>query len=294
MSKHHVGSVAAVPYDTPAAWREHCSGYRVRHLVGPEISSACVLTGAAMAELDGGGHCGPMFHAFEKSFYILEGELIFAAKGMAHRLGPGHYGLIAKAETYSLYNPSAKKAVWFEVSAPQPKPVGHDFVDTYFPGGDLLTAPCGPGLGDPRVNSIGAFDHTSMGAGSQGISAAGARSSAISGITLKELVDGMFGAQHLALFLVQFQAGGGGSCHDHPHEEVYVVLSGSARARLDGHDYVISAGEYAWTGVGCFHEFYCIGDKPVRWIETQAPLPARYEAFQFRRDWDPMAKVSPH
>jgi mannose-6-phosphate isomerase-like protein (cupin superfamily) len=40
-----------------------------------------------------------------------------------------------------------------------------------------------------------------------------------------------------------------------------------------------------WTGVGCVHSFANIGEEPVRWIETQAPLPPTKEVFRFERDW---------
>ena len=40
-----------------------------------------------------------------------------------------------------------------------------------------------------------------------------------------------------------------------------------------------------WTGVGCIHSFANIGAEPVRWIETQAPLPPAKEVFRFERDW---------
>jgi mannose-6-phosphate isomerase-like protein (cupin superfamily) len=40
-----------------------------------------------------------------------------------------------------------------------------------------------------------------------------------------------------------------------------------------------------WTGVGCIHSFANVGEEPVRWIETQAPLPPAKEVFRFERDW---------
>ena len=33
------------------------------------------------------------------------------------------------------------------------------------------------------------------------------------------------------------------------------------------------------------HEIANLGMKPVRWIETQAPLPPAKEVFRFERDW---------
>ncbi len=57
------------------------------------------------------------------------------------------------------------------------------------------------------------------------------------------------------------------------------------RATADGQAYDLRAGDVIWTGVGCLHSFANLGDEPVRWIETQAPLPPLKEVFRFERDW---------
>ena len=59
----------------------------------------------------------------------------------------------------------------------------------------------------------------------------------------------------------------------------------SVQATADGKTYDLAAGDVIWTGVGCIHSFANVGTEPVRWIETQAPLPPAKEVFRFERDW---------
>jgi mannose-6-phosphate isomerase-like protein (cupin superfamily) len=140
---------------------------------------------------------------------------------------------------------------------------------------------------DPRMSKyLGHFDDSQLPKGGGEIQAVGARGGAIHGISLKELIDRMLGAQHMSLFMVQFQPEGEGTVHDHMFEESYFLVSGEAEANLDGKTYRVKAGEYVWTGVGCMHGFKNVGDAPVRWIETQAPLPTPTEAFRFKAQWE--------
>jgi quercetin dioxygenase-like cupin family protein len=177
--------------------------------------------------------------------------------------------------------------------APQPKPVASGFNDTIFiADAPLVREAAVPNLADPRIKHIGVFDEASLPAAGQ-ISGTGVRSSSIYGVSIREFIDRMLGAQHLSMFLVQFAPGGMGTQHDHPHEESYFIISGKAEAVLDGQSYLVEAGHYVWTGVGCFHSFETIGNAPVRWLETQAPLPADFEAFRFVREWAPLALRDP-
>jgi len=54
----------------------------------------------------------------------------------------------------------------------------------------------------------------------------------------------------------------------------------------------LSNGTRGWnrTSVGCVHSFDNVGAEPVRWIETQAPLPPAKEVFRFEREWAPLAE----
>jgi mannose-6-phosphate isomerase-like protein (cupin superfamily) len=176
--------------------------------------------------------------------------------------------------------------------SPQPKPEQDSFKDTYFvKGGSPPESGIAIDFGDPRfARYLGHFDETQLPDPGGAIQAVGARGSAIRGISLKELIDRMLGAQHMSLFVVQFQPGGDGTVHDHMFEESYFLVAGEAEANLDGQRYHVKAGEYVWTGVGCMHGFKNIGATPVRWIETQAPLPTPTEAFRFKAQWEYLQK----
>ena len=49
---------------------------------------------------------------------------------------------------------------------------------------------------------------------------------AYSGISVKMLVDRVFGADLLTMFTVDYEIGGSAQQHDHPIEETYVFLAG--------------------------------------------------------------------
>jgi mannose-6-phosphate isomerase-like protein (cupin superfamily) len=98
-------------------------------------------------------------------------------------------------------------------------------------------------------------------------------------------VDRSFGAIHQSLFLIQYMPNAKIDLHDHTFEESYYIVSGRVKATADGTTYDLGPGDVVWTGVGCVHAFENAGTDPVRWIETQAPLPPAKEVFRFERDW---------
>ena len=293
MARHYVGTIDESRFELPKRFAPHSDGYRRLELIDEETSPAAVHMGLGLVDLDPKGHLMPVMHAFEKGFYVLSGSLVVMLAGRSHLLGRNHYGVIPKATTYAYYNPSGEPARILEMMAPQPKPLTTGFDDTIFVADTPLVREAAvPDLTDPRIKNLGQFEESSLPSAGQ-ISGTGVRSSSIYGVSIREFVDRMLGAQHLSMFLVQFAPGGMGTQHDHPHEESYFILSGKAEAVLDGESYVVEPGHYVWTGVGCFHSFATIGDAPVRWLETQAPLPADFEAFRFRREWEPLARFSP-
>ena len=105
------------------------------------------------------------------------------------------------------------------------------------------------------------------------------------GVAIKMFVDRSFGAIHQSLFLIQYMPGAKIDPHDHTFEESYLIVSGRVLAIADGKSYDLGPGDVIWTGVGCIHSFENAGSEPVRWIETQAPLPPAKEVFRFERDW---------
>lgn len=105
------------------------------------------------------------------------------------------------------------------------------------------------------------------------------------GVAIKMFVDRSFGAIHQSLFLIQYAPGAKIDPHDHTFEESYFIVSGRVRAVADAKSYDLGPGDVIWTSVGCVHSFENAGNEPVRWIETQAPLPPAKEIFRFERDW---------
>ena len=110
------------------------------------------------------------------------------------------------------------------------------------------------------------------------------------GVAIKMFVDRSFGAIHQSLFLIQYLPGAKIDLHDHTFEESYLIVSGRVRAQADGKSYDLGPGDVIWTSVGCLHSFDNAGTEPVRWIETQAPLPPAKEVFRFEREWAPLAE----
>jgi mannose-6-phosphate isomerase-like protein (cupin superfamily) len=105
------------------------------------------------------------------------------------------------------------------------------------------------------------------------------------GVAIKMFVDRSFGSIHQSLFLIQYSPGAKIDPHDHTFEESYYIVGGRVKAVADGKTYDLGPGDVIWTSVGCIHSFENVGSEPVRWIETQAPLPPAKEVFRFERDW---------
>jgi quercetin dioxygenase-like cupin family protein len=106
-----------------------------------------------------------------------------------------------------------------------------------------------------------------------------------SGISVKMLVDRVFGADLLTMFTVDYEPGGAAQAHDHPFEEAYYFLEGEIEAELDGRVQTIRAGDVVFAGVGATHGFFNTGSGPVRWIETQAPQPPVRHSYRWVDHW---------
>jgi mannose-6-phosphate isomerase-like protein (cupin superfamily) len=165
------------------------------------------------------------------------------------------------------------------MQAPQPRPIDSGR-DTFFLGGDVPADANSPAA---DASLLGHFDESQLpqpGGASQmeGFNP-------ITGVAIKMFVDRSFGAVHQSLFLIQYMPGARIDLHDHTFEESYFIVSGRVQAIADGESYDLGPGDVIWTGVGCLHSFVNVGEEPVRWIETQAPLPPAKEVFRFERDW---------
>ena len=285
---HHVANYDKAPFLVPPAYEKHSRGYSRIALVDHTIINA-VHTGLGLCKLEADGVLNSHVHFYEEAFFILEGQVLERIDGHDYQLGPGDYGIIQSGVPHALHNVSDQPVRWLEMLSPQPKAPTQERDTFFFKKDTPLNTANVPDFRDPMTRFIGHFDNSQMPPFSL-LQMEGYRGTSISGISLKMLVDHMLGAQHLTLFMVEFQPGGAGNIHDHPFEESYFFLSGEAEAILDGITYHVKAGDYVWTGVGSTHGFFNKGTVPMRWIETQTPQPPNQQGFRFPADWAYLAK----
>jgi mannose-6-phosphate isomerase-like protein (cupin superfamily) len=255
---------------TPQAYQNRSRGFLRSTYVDRAMGS--VHMGVGVCSLDAGGDVQPHVHSFEESFYILEGSVTAQVAGQNYTFGRGDFGLVRTGLPHSWRNESSEPVRWLEMQAPQPRPLEYGR-DTFFVDGGSAEGSLLHGHFDeeqlPRPGSpsqMEGFNPTT-------------------GVAIKMFVDRSFGATHQSLFLIQYLPGAKIDPHDHTFEESYLIVGGSVRATADGQSYSLGPGDVIWTGVGCIHSFENIGSEPVRWIETQAPLPPAKEVFRFERDW---------
>ncbi len=274
---HFVSKIDPSLASIPALYEQGSTGFRRASYVDRVMGSVHMGTGICF--LDANGAIRPHLHSFEESFYILDGSLLLQMGEQVYSLGPGHFGLISTGVPHSWRNAGEQPARWLEMQAPQPRPLDYGR-DTFFVDGEVPAEGKPPAPDSPM---LGYFDESQLprpGAASQmeGFNPT-------TGIAIKMFVDRSFGALHQSLFLIQYQPGAKIDLHDHTFEESYFIVSGQVRATADGETCDLGPGDVIWTGVGCIHSFANVGTEPVRWIETQAPLPPAREVFRFERDW---------
>lgn len=276
---HYVSKIDSAVALTPKTYAKLSTGFRRATYADRAVGS--VHMGVGICYLEPNAVIRPHLHSFEESFYILEGTIQAQIGDRSHVLGPGHFGLISTGVWHAWSNASHGTVRWLEMQAPQPRPLEYG-LDTFFVGGAVQQAagPAGPDLANAL---LGYFDESQLphpGGPSQmeGFNPT-------TGVAVKMFVDRSFGAIHQSLFLIQYLPGAKIDPHDHTFEESYFIVSGRVRATADGKPYDLGPGDAIWTSVGCIHSFENRGSEPVRWIETQAPLPPAKEVFRFERDW---------
>jgi quercetin dioxygenase-like cupin family protein len=253
-------------------------------------TSAAVHTGFAVGRLAPGSSLPAHLHAYEESLYVLDGEVVVQTPGEAALLGPGDYGWIPVGVEHSLRNEATVEVRWARMSAPTPR-ADHDH-DTYLVPELPRTEAVRADVRDPRTRRYGHIDPEQMDPAQQSqerLAVSASMRTALlvySGITVKMMIDPDLGAQLSTMFMVQYEPAGKIGGHDHPFEETYLILDGTVEATFDGASYVLGPGDVAWAGVGCVHAFRPAGNRPVRWLETQAPQPPGRHSYRFARDWD--------
>jgi quercetin dioxygenase-like cupin family protein len=272
----------------PEALAGHATGYR-RWSVIDEAAGA-THTGFGICSLDPGAFLDAHVHSFEESVYVLEGELVVDTGEGSLLLRAGDYGLLPVGVAHAARNPGPVAARWADMLAPQPRARWGD--DTFFVPPMTPHPPVPVDVRDPRTRSFGHIDPANMDPARQtqdqlAVSASMRTALLVySGITVKMMVDSDLGAQLQTMFMVQYEPGGVAGTHDHPLEETYLVLEGEVDASFDGEVHRLGPGDVAWAGVGCVHGFSNPADRPVRWLETQAPQPPGRHSYRFTRDWD--------
>ena len=284
---HFVSKIDPAAAKTPQFYEQKSSGFRRATYVDRAMGS--VHMGTGLCYLDANGIIQPHLHSFEESFYILEGNVILQVGEQAYRLSPGHFGLIGTGTIHGWRNAGEQSARWLEMQSPQPRSMDAQAGrDTFFVEGEI------PGRAAPPTSNpplLGYFDESQL--PRPGGTSQMEGFNPTTGVAIKMFVDRSFGAVHQSLFLIQYQPGAKIDLHDHAFEESYFIVAGQVRATADGEIYELSAGDVIWTGVGCVHSFANLGTEPVRWIETQAPLPPAKEVFRFERDWAQYANEQP-
>jgi len=277
---HHVSKFNPDAMTTPAQYARFSEGYTRADLF--DHSTGSVHMGVGINQLAPGGAIATHLHSFEESFYVLEGQVIAEIDGRAHLHSPGDFGLISTGVKHAWRNINNTPVRWLEMQAPQPRPIDYGS-DTFFLGGDVATEALPPDWDDPANKLLGHFDESQLPRPGSASQMEGFNP--LTGVAIKMFVDRSFGAVHQSLFLIQYMPGAQIDLHDHTFEESYLIVGGKVLASADGKEYMLGAGDVIWTSVGCIHSFANVGDEPVRWIETQAPLPPAKEVFRFERDW---------
>jgi mannose-6-phosphate isomerase-like protein (cupin superfamily) len=284
---HHVSKIDEATTRPLGLYEKRSTGFRRATYVDRAIGS--VHMGVGICYLEPNGIIQPHVHSFEESFYILGGGVIAQIGERACALGPGHFGLISTGVPHGWRNAGEQPVRWLEMQAPQPRPIEYG-QDTFFVGGDVAKQAAPPDRQDPANALLGYFEESQL--PRPGGPAQMEGFNPVTGVAIKMFVDRSFGAVHQSLFLIQYLSGAKIDLHDHTFEESYFIVEGHVRAIADGEAYDLGPGDVIWTSVGCIHSFANVGREPVRWIETQAPLPPAKEVFRFERDWAQLGNTS--
>ena len=297
MALHHVAPVDWSFADRPGPATETTSGLARQVIVGPD--QGAVHTELAVGALAPRGWIQRHVHSFEEALYVFGGELLFELDGRVHRLVAGDYALIPIGTWHALGNGRDEQVRWLSVNTPLrlgPDAGRRDtfFARTAFDIDAFDERAERPRFAAPTLRWVGHYEGTPPQAEAlrlddpaRGRRPAGMDTAllAYSGISVKMLVDRVFGADLLTVFTVDYEPGGAAQAHDHPFEETYFFLAGEIEAELDGRPYTIRAGDVVFAGVGSVHGFYNTGGERVRWIETQAPQPPARHAYRWSATW---------
>ena len=112
----------------PDGYGPHSKGYSRVSLIDHRTTEAAVHMAHQIVQLEPGGYLEQNVLAYEKSLYVLEGELDLMLEGRAYRMGQGDYALVLVGTPHAMRSSSGNGARWMEMIAPQPlaRSVGQD------------------------------------------------------------------------------------------------------------------------------------------------------------------------
>ncbi len=87
------------------------------------------------------------------------------------------------------------------------------------------------------------------------------------------LIGPAIGSVHTGLSLAQLDAGGVLHPHVHSFEEGFYILDGEAVVSIKDEAYRLGPGDFGVCKVGERHGLRAAGDRPVRWLQMNAPQP---------------------
>lgn len=277
---HYVGAFDESKFTAPVGYEGHSEGYERIAFVDESVGS--VHMGFGICRLQSNGCVACCVHANEKCIYVIEGEVEVNRGGIAFRLSMDDYALIPYGISHAYRNTGPHAARWLEVQAPQPKPAG-TWQDTFFIGEvDWPEEVTAPDLSDPRTLLVGHFG----GEMPLSFSRPGTQ-----GLAVNWMVNREFGAHQFLLMRGEIAVGGACGLHDHPVEESFFFLHGEGGMEIEGKRYHLRPGDFAWAGVGASHSFSQKGDRPLRWIETQAPQWPDQNGFRNYCAWDKLRNL---
>ena len=290
---HMVASVDWKAAATPDEVGDHAAGYRLATLVGR--GTGATHTELSIGRLDAGGHVARHLHSFEEAHYVLAGTPVLELGDRRLQLEVGDYALAPIGLAHGWSNPGPEDARWLTVSTPLRVSPEEGRRDSFFvPPLAAPPEPMRPAFGDPQNRWVGHYVGTPPQAEALAVAdpAHGRRPAgmdtailAYSGISVRMLVDRVFGAELLTMFTVDYEPNGSAQVHDHPFEETYFFLEGEIEAVLDGVEYTVRAGDVVFAPVGSTHGFFNTGSGRVRWIETQAPQPPGRHSYRWVDVW---------
>jgi quercetin dioxygenase-like cupin family protein len=294
---HHVSRVDWSFAGSPMPSSATSHGLARQVLVGR--ATGAVHTELAAVATQPGGWLARHVHSFEEALYVLSGELLIEIDRRVHRLVAGDYALMTVGTWHALANGGDGEVRLLSVNTPTRLAPDAGRKDTFFAREpfDLdafAAAAARPPFGDPSLRYVGHYEGTPpqlealrVDDPARGRRPAGMDTAllAYSGISVKMLVDRVFGADLLTMFTVDYEIGGAAQAHDHPFEETYFFLAGEVEAELDGQPHTLRAGDVVFAGVGSLHGFWNTGSERVRWIETQAPQPPARHAYRWVPTW---------